>query len=150
MQLFGGLSKYFPDSDQPISPLLVGGDKSNFDTFGDAFLVMFQILTGENWNNPLYDVMSAMPSLKEGLFGTLIAFIFMSLTYSILHYIILNLIVAVILENFELEEEEKKIRQVTSYMSQNDLIAKTFFSRFLRYKLKAIFAYELFKFDLCF
>lgn len=43
MQLFGGQFN-FDDKTPP----------SNFDTFGIALLTVFQILTGEDWNEIMY------------------------------------------------------------------------------------------------
>lgn len=45
MQLFGGEFNEVNDGDRP---------QQNFDTFGIALLTVFQILTGEDWNQIMY------------------------------------------------------------------------------------------------
>ena len=48
MQLFGGTFS-FPDGNPP----------TNFDSFSVAMLTVFQILTGEDWNEVMYQVRQA-------------------------------------------------------------------------------------------
>ncbi|KAI8049930.1 Ion transport protein-domain-containing protein [Syncephalis plumigaleata] len=81
MQVFSGSFTFEDDNDKP---------RLNFDTFGDAFLSLFVVLTGENWNVLLYD------------------------------YVIANLFVAVLLENFELDEEEKRARQIVNFLAKRE------------------------------
>lgn len=56
MQFFAGKLK-FNSNDRPDD----NGEspRYNFDTFDQAFLSVFIILTGENWNEFMYDAMRA-------------------------------------------------------------------------------------------
>lgn len=46
MQVFGGKFNFEPTEDKP---------RSNFDSFWQSLLTVFQILTGEDWNTVMYD-----------------------------------------------------------------------------------------------
>ena len=102
MQLFGGR---FP------SPL----PRAHFDTLWWSFVTVFQvslrclpwiiafvnrpqILTGENWNQVLYETFAAVGPL---------AIIYFVLLNVIGNYLILNLFLAILLGNFEASEEEE-------------------------------------------
>ena len=81
--------------------------RSNFDNFGFSMLSIFQILTGENWNEILWQGMSVS--------------IWFSVTFHILifiigNYVILNLFLAILLDQFSgyaasQEKEEKEERE---------------------------------------
>ncbi|ORX87533.1 hypothetical protein K493DRAFT_341473 [Basidiobolus meristosporus CBS 931.73] len=112
-QLFSG-SFDFPD--QEDDPYLT------FDTIGEGFVALFQILTGENWTTILWDTMRSQSGLM-----VFVGAIFCVVFYFYSHFIIVNLFVAVFLENFEMEEEEKRIQQVHNYVHKNQ--RKANFSR---------------------
>ena len=64
---------------------------SNFDTFAIAMLTLFRSLTGEDWNGIMHTLLS------EGSNSAVVYF----LSFTLLsNFILLNLVVAVILENF--------------------------------------------------
>jgi voltage-dependent calcium channel N type alpha-1B len=56
MQFFAGSVK-FNELDQPDSD--GKSPRYNFNTFDKAFLTVFIIFTGENWNELMYDAMRA-------------------------------------------------------------------------------------------
>lgn len=80
--------------------------RHNFDSIYWSIITIFQILTGENWNDVLYDGMRAINSWAAIYFIILVV---------LGNYIILNLFLAILLDNFgagdddddEEEEEEK-------------------------------------------
>ena len=77
--------------------------RSNFDSFGWAVVTIFQMLTGENWNEVMYD---GMNNVARGTLFYFVALIILG------DYIILNLFLAILLDNFagyaaEEEEEEE-------------------------------------------
>lgn len=75
---------------------------SNFDNIGWALLTIFQILTTENWNNVLYDgIRSTGPH----------AALFFIAVVVLGHYIVLNLFLAILLDNFGNENESKQQEQ---------------------------------------
>jgi len=83
--------------------------RGNFDTFLWAFVTCFQILSGENWNAVMYDGMLATGSH---------AVIFFVLLVVVGQLVILNLFLAILMDNFEKcnrvardEEKERADRQ---------------------------------------
>ncbi|CAO3675097.1 unnamed protein product [Umbelopsis ramanniana] len=107
----------------PISMQLFGGDfgfmdydeqELRFDTFLQAFLSLFDLFTSENWTDVLYN---SMESQYEA--SAIYAALFMVALYCFSHYIILNLFVAVILENFELDEDKIRVAQIKSYFRRH-------------------------------
>jgi len=74
--------------------------RQNFDTFQNAFAAVFQLMTVENWN----DILTVTLNSNVGASITclfLISWIFMG------NYVFLNLILAILLEAFADEWEEK-------------------------------------------
>ena len=63
----------------------------NFKTFGDGFLLLFAISTGEDWNKLMYDCW------RENSIAPLYFIVFIMLV----SYIMLNLFILVIIEQFE-------------------------------------------------
>ena len=91
MQLFGGqwnAEIFYPD-DPP---------RANFDTLGWATVTVFQVLSGENWNDVLWAGMKAS--------GELAAFYFLALNIGG-GFIILNLFLAILLARFEGSDDEE-------------------------------------------
>ena len=87
MQLFGG---QFNFSD--------GKPRQNFDSFNDAFMSMFQVLTMENWQSLLYCCMRAQTPALSAIY--LVTWIFIG------NYILLNLFLAVMLDAFSEVDDE--------------------------------------------
>ncbi|XP_076118657.1 sodium leak channel NALCN [Alosa pseudoharengus] len=98
---------------------------ANFSTAGKAITVLFRIVTGEDWNKIMHDCMVQPPfctpdSLRywETDCGNYAgALIYFCSFYVIIAYIMLNLLVAIIVENFSLfySTEEDQL------LSYNDL-----------------------------
>ena len=77
--------------------------RRNFEHIGRAWLMAFQTLTGDDWCNQMYQYMNvAGPVLPCFVYG---------MCFISCNYILTNLFIAVILENFEMAEEVKKIKQ---------------------------------------
>jgi hypothetical protein len=95
MQLLGG---QFPLDFEP--------PRRNFENFGRAWLLCFQTLTGDDWSNQMYvymnDKVTSAPT---------VAFLFFLMTFIFTNYIVMNFFIAVILENFSMQEDEKKAEQ---------------------------------------
>ncbi|KAI8370635.1 Ion transport protein-domain-containing protein [Radiomyces spectabilis] len=105
VQLFGG--DYDPSEDDEM-PFM------RFDNFYQAFLALFQIMTGENWTDILF---RSMHSQRNS--SAVYAALFMILIYFVVHYIVLNLFIAVIMENFNLDEDEIRQIQIKKYIRQH-------------------------------
>jgi hypothetical protein len=82
MQVFGGQMRGERFDEVP---------RHNFDSFLWAFVTVFQVLTGENWNEVLYDGMRATHWTAAIYFVTCV---------TIGNYILLNLFQAILLQNF--------------------------------------------------
>ncbi|XP_042222016.1 sodium leak channel non-selective protein-like isoform X1 [Homarus americanus] len=85
------------------------GRQANFQTATNGITLLFRIVTGEDWNKIMHDCMVAPPFCTPGsnfwetdcgnFTGSLI---FFCTFYVIITYIVLNLLVAIIMENFSL------------------------------------------------
>lgn len=86
---------------------LASKDYKKFQAFPEAFMSMFQILTQEGWT----EVMNETMLLTRDTFGPLVAIYFI-LYHLFVSLIVLSLFVAVILDNLELDEDIKKVKQL--------------------------------------
>lgn len=82
-------------------------DFQKFETFPDAFMSMFQILTQEAW----VEVMDETMFRTSKTLTPLVAMYFI-LYHLFVTLIVLSLFVAVILDNLELDEDIKKLKQL--------------------------------------
>ncbi|XP_047501360.1 voltage-dependent calcium channel type A subunit alpha-1-like isoform X32 [Penaeus chinensis] len=106
MQLFGG-SFNFPEG----TPL------ANFNTFAIALLTVFQILTGEDWNEVMYNGIASQGGIKSGMIYSLYFIILVIFG----NYTLLNVFLAIAVDNLanaqeltaaeEEQEEEDKEQQ---------------------------------------
>nr|KAG5701452.1 hypothetical protein BaRGS_032784 [Batillaria attramentaria] len=85
------------------------GRHANFQTAPHAIMLLFRIVTGEDWNKILHDCMVDKPFCTPGgnywetdCGNKLAAIIYFCTFYVIITYIVLNLLVAIIMENFSL------------------------------------------------
>lgn len=83
--------------------------RSNFDTFPVAVLTLFQVMTGEDWNAVMYNVM-----LRQKIMGVLYFCSF----FIFANFILMEMFTAVILENFMLQHDEKLALQRELYEAQ--------------------------------
>ncbi|KAF5406345.1 Voltage-gated calcium channel [Paragonimus heterotremus] len=79
-----------------------------FSTFPKAFMSMFQILTQKGWVAVMHDTMDVVHN-QGVITGVAIYFVFYHLVVTL---IVLSLFVAVILDNLELDEDIKKLKQL--------------------------------------
>uniref|UniRef100_A0A183S9D3 Ion_trans domain-containing protein n=1 Tax=Schistocephalus solidus TaxID=70667 RepID=A0A183S9D3_SCHSO len=84
-----------------------------FETFPKAFMSMFQILTQKGWVAVMHDTMDVVDS-NAVITGVAIYFVFYHLFVTL---IVLSLFIAVILDNLELDEDIKKLKQVNPFHS---------------------------------
>uniref|UniRef100_A0AC34QHG3 Ion transport domain-containing protein n=1 Tax=Panagrolaimus sp. JU765 TaxID=591449 RepID=A0AC34QHG3_9BILA len=78
-----------------------------FQTFPQAFMAMFQIVTQEGWTDFVVDVLR----LVDDKIVAIVAIYFVSY-HLFVTLIVLSLFVAVILDNLEMDEELKKVKQL--------------------------------------
>ncbi|KAG2185318.1 hypothetical protein INT44_002108 [Umbelopsis vinacea] len=105
MQLYGGDFTHVAGIDEPVM---------RFDNFYQSFLALFQILTGENWTEILYNTMQSQANLS-----TVYAGLFAIFFYFVGHYVVLNLFIAIVMENFDMDEDEMRQLQIQKYVSEN-------------------------------
>nr|XP_021334062.1 voltage-dependent R-type calcium channel subunit alpha-1E isoform X5 [Danio rerio] len=103
MQLFGG--RFIFDEYTP----------TNFDTFPAAIMTVFQILTGEDWNEVMYNGIRSQGGVKSGMWSS-VYFIVLTLFGN---YTLLNVFLAIAVDNLanaqeltkDEEEEEEAFNQ---------------------------------------
>eukprot|EP01049_Picozoa_sp_SAG25_P010899 SAG25_NODE_1248_length_3497_cov_2.088287_2_plen_540_part_00 len=109
MQLFGG-KFFFPSRDDCSSWDMVQTGcsipRANFDTFGTAFVTIFQMLSGEDWNVVMYDGIAAAGA------G---AFFYFLIVVVLGSFMILNLFLTILLSGFEDtdddDDEDSELKQ---------------------------------------
>lgn len=94
MNIFGG-KFYFEDTET----------RQNFDSFYNAFLSVFQLMTLENWNDLL---LSALRSDVHKL----ISFIYFVSWIFIGNYVLLNLFLAILLEGFDNNDINDEVNNI--------------------------------------
>jgi|LauGreDrversion4_2_1035121.scaffolds.fasta_scaffold349919_1 hypothetical protein len=81
--------------------LIIGPDM-NFKNFGNSMLMVFRMTTGEDWNNIMFDCMRTEDDcIMSGTCGSPYAAIYFVLFILFSTYIMLNLFVLVILQQFD-------------------------------------------------
>ncbi|KAF9039224.1 high-affinity cell membrane calcium channel [Panaeolus papilionaceus] len=86
----------------------------NFGEVFNSFLAMYQVFSSENWVDVLYG--AAMAEIPLG--QSVIVLIFVSAWMLFANFIMLQMFIAVINENFEVAEEQKKGKQASNYYNQ--------------------------------
>ncbi|KAF2739935.1 hypothetical protein EJ04DRAFT_261114 [Polyplosphaeria fusca] len=87
-----------------------------FFTIYNSFLGMYQILSSEGWTSILYNVTG-----QEKQFGTAwIGASFCILWFIFANFIVLNMFIAVIQENFDVSEDEKRLQQVKAFLQKKE------------------------------
>merc|ERR1712045_394940 len=78
------------------------GEYRNFETFGDAFLLLFAISTGEEWNILMYDCGRLPPDCEPDVTcGHPLAWFYYTVFIILVTHIMLNLFILVIIEQFD-------------------------------------------------
>ncbi|XP_066912648.1 muscle calcium channel subunit alpha-1-like [Clytia hemisphaerica] len=103
MQIFGGRFN-FEDEDMP---------RSNFNTFWRSLVTVYQILTGEDWNAVMYYGIKSWGGIKNP--WAIIAIVYFISLVVIGNYILLNVFLAIAVDNLadaenltKIDKEEKK------------------------------------------
>jgi hypothetical protein len=87
--------------------------RSNFDSLFISFVTTFQLVTGENWNDILYETMEFNPAIGA---------IFCILVYTLGTLVVLNIFLAILLETFSNVKDDAdsyydKLDSQTSFQS---------------------------------
>ncbi|KAH8130745.1 hypothetical protein ACSS6W_006857 [Trichoderma asperelloides] len=92
-------------------------NRISFNTVFNSFLGMYQILSSENWTAILYSVTSYTKALKTAWIGA----IFLIGWFILAFFILINMFIAVIQENFDVSEDEKRLEQVKAFLQRKEL-----------------------------
>uniref|UniRef100_A0A8C2UGX2 Voltage-dependent R-type calcium channel subunit alpha n=1 Tax=Coturnix japonica TaxID=93934 RepID=A0A8C2UGX2_COTJA len=100
MQLFGGGFNFID-----------GTPSANFDTFPAAIMTVFQILTGEDWNEVMYNGIRSQGGVRSGMWSS-IYFIVLTLFGN---YTLLNVFLAIAVDNLANAQELTKVSSSYSF-----------------------------------
>ncbi|GAB0137777.1 hypothetical protein EsDP_00006030 [Epichloe bromicola] len=100
-------------------PMNEGGDfvRISFFSIYNSFLGMYQILSSENWTEILYSVTSRSKAFHTAWVGAIFLIGWFILSFLIL----VNMFIAVIQENFDVSEDEKRLEQVKAFLQRKEL-----------------------------
>ncbi|KAI9259454.1 hypothetical protein BDA99DRAFT_538416 [Phascolomyces articulosus] len=103
MQLFGGDFGFIEQDESEL----------RCDTFWESYLTLIMLYTSETWTDFLYNAMYSQPH-----FSAVYAALITSLYFAFARYVMAGLYIAVILENFELDDEEIKQYQIRQFIQK--------------------------------
>ena len=89
MQLFGGSDEF-------------AGERKNFDSFWNSFLIVFEVLTASDWQKVMWRAMRGTGASASAFF---VAWIFVG------HFIFLDLLLAILTFNFSRETEDERLER---------------------------------------
>ncbi|EMD91655.1 hypothetical protein COCC4DRAFT_188092 [Bipolaris maydis ATCC 48331] len=107
-QLFRG---EIPEEDDNGEPIRV----AFFDIY-NSFLGMYQIFSSENWTTILFNVTTYQEPFGIAWIGA--SFCILWLIFA--NFIVLNMFIAIIQENFDVSEDEKRLQQVKAFLQQKE------------------------------
>ncbi len=114
-ELLGGSNFY--EGTKPV--------RFSWDTFPHALLLLFQILTADGWTFTMLRYMSVQHNSSPADGTTyeidmaVAAFIYHIICYFITNYILLNLLIVVVLEHFEISDEDRQ-KEFLALLAEND------------------------------
>lgn len=108
-QLFRGEIPLADDSGEDI--------EISFNTIWNSFLGMYQILSTENWTSILYTVTTYTTAYQTSWIGAILLIGWFILAF----FILVNMFIAVIQENFDVGEDVKRLEQVKAFLQQKEL-----------------------------
>ncbi|KAG2155280.1 Ion transport protein-domain-containing protein [Suillus bovinus] len=94
---------------------MYGSTALNFGQLWNSFLAVYQIFSSENWTNVLYSTADAEISLGQAA----IVIVFLCSWLIFANFIVMQMFIAVIHENFSVAEETKKSKQASDYWTQS-------------------------------
>lgn len=107
-QLFRGQIPIFDDGE------LV---RISFFSLFNSFLGVYQVLTSENWTDILYSTTAYTKPMNTAW----ITAIFLIGWFIVSFFILVNMFIAVIQENFDVSEDEKRLEQVKAFLQRKEL-----------------------------
>ncbi|KZO97216.1 hypothetical protein CALVIDRAFT_513490 [Calocera viscosa TUFC12733] len=104
VQLLRGDVPAYPDSATPMT----------FNEMSISFLGMYQITSSENWTDVLYNALSAEAAFQQ----LVISALFLCCWFLFANFIMIQMFIAVINENFSIAEEQKRAEQLNAYLQK--------------------------------
>lgn len=100
------------------------GEHAHFSNFGMAFLTLFRVATGDNWNGIMKDTLrddcdDAADCVKNCCVSTIIAPIFFVIFVLMAQFVLVNVVVAVLMKH--LEESHKQVSKVNGLHIEREL-----------------------------
>lgn len=97
------------------------GEHAHFSNFGMAFLTLFRVATGDNWNGIMKDTLrddcdDAADCVKNCCVSSIIAPIFFVIFVLMAQFVLVNVVVAVLMKH--LEESHKQVMFANNFISQ--------------------------------
>ncbi|MCJ1401150.1 calcium channel protein [Xylographa trunciseda] len=92
-----------------------------FTDIVNSFLGMYQIFSSENWTVMMYNATQFETQWNTAW----ISAAFFILWFTLANFIILNMFIAVIQENFDVTEDEKRLEQVKAFLQQKEMVGST-------------------------
>lgn len=89
-----------------------------FANIWNAFIGMYQIFSSENWTTVMYEA----TDVDAVWYNSWVDATFFILWFIFANFIILNMFIAVIQENFDVSEDEKRLQQVKAFLQQKELV----------------------------
>ena len=109
VQIFRG---EFPSQDSSGAPVHI-----TFSDIYNSFIGMYQVLSSENWTVLMYNSTLYEQQWNVSWIGAT----FFVLWFILANFIVLNMFIAVIQENFDVSEDEKRLHQVKAFLEQKEL-----------------------------
>jgi hypothetical protein len=88
-----------------------------FNSMWNSFLGMYQIFSSENWTTIMYNVTNYDIHYNTAWMGAA----FFILWFVLANYLTLNMFIAVIQENFDISEDDKRLQQVKAFLQQKEM-----------------------------
>lgn len=89
----------------------------DFKNIYNSFIGMYQVLSSENWTILLYNSTQYQQMWGSSWIGAT----FFILWFILANFIVLNMFIAFITENFDVSEDEKRLQQVKAFLQQKEL-----------------------------
>jgi len=88
-----------------------------FASIWNSFIGTYQVLSSENWTTVMYAVTAFDDAWNTAWIGAIFFIIWFILSF----FIVLNMFIAVIQENFDVSEDKKRVQQVRAYLQSREL-----------------------------
>lgn len=93
------------------------GVRLDFADIFSSFIGMYQVLSSENWTSLMYNATRYERIWNASWIGA----VFFIMWFILANFIVLNMFIAVIQENFDVSEDEKRLQQVKAFLQQKEL-----------------------------